>query len=137
MANAQGQAQAELRRVEQEIASINAQIPALEKTANSSFASSGRKTGAGGPTNEDLSAFSAERRRAENQLLALQDRKSELEERKNELYSTAYPKEAAAQQAAEDAADRARQAKEDARERESTLRAQQREADLKQNLMLM
>ena len=134
MANAQGQAQAELRQVEQEIASINAQIPALDKTANSSFTSSGRKTGPGGPTNEELSTFSAERRRAADQLTALQNRKLELEERKVELYPAAYPKQAAAEQAAEDAADRARQAKEDKAERDAVLREQQREADLQAKL---
>ena len=134
MANSQGQAQAELRQVEQELASINAQIPALDKTANSSFTSSGRKTGPGGPTNEELSTFSAERRRAADQLTALQNRKLELEERKVELYPAAYPKQAAAEQAAEDAADRARQAKEDKAERDAALREQQREADLQAKL---
>jgi len=131
MANSQGQAQAELQQVERELASINAQIPALDKTANSSFTSSGRKTGPGGPTNEELNNFSAERRRAADQLTALQNRKLELEERKVELYPVANPKQAAAEQAAEDAADRARQAREDAREKELALKSRQREADLK------
>jgi len=126
MANKQGQAQAELQQVESELAGVEARKAQAQKLLEASFSKSGR-------AKYNLEEGASQQYEAEIKQLNSQIRA--LAARKNQLFATAYPEDAAdeAEQRREEAAEKAQAAREKAAEKDAALRERQQQAKAKQS----
>jgi hypothetical protein len=127
MANKQGQAQAELQQVENELAQVEARKVEVQKLLSASFSPSGRAKY--GITDPNAS------KQYDDEIKQLNSRIRALAGRKNQLFATAYPEDAEdeRQQAREDAAEKAQAEREKAAEKAEKLKSRQQSAKEKQS----
>jgi hypothetical protein len=127
MANKQGQAQAELQQVENELAQVEARKVEVQKLLSASFSPSGRAKY--GITDPNAS------KQYDDEIKQLNSRIRALAGRKNQLFATAYPEDAEdeRQQAREDAREKAQAEREKAAEKAEKLKSRQQSAKEKQS----
>lgn len=127
MANKQGQAQAELQQVENELAQVEARKVEAQKLLSASFSPSGRAKY--GITDSNAS------KQYDDEIKQLNSRIRALVGRKNQLFATAYPEDAEdeREQAKEDAREKAQAEREKAAEKAEKLKSRQQSAKEKQS----
>ena len=127
MANKQGQAQAELQQVENELAQVEARKVEAQKLLSASFSKSARAKY--GITDENAS------QQYDDEIKQLNSRIRALVGRKNQLFAIAYPEDAEdeRQQAREDAREKAQAEREKAAEKAEKLKSRQQSAKEKQS----